>query len=175
MVGNFSSILQRSLQLEASSTSKRLTMSTTPLLRVLLLALLISLIVSQKQLTVGVAQQDWAPKQTLMQYKIDSIGTPIAGTNKEIIFIVTPFSGDADVYVKISGPPSTTDFDLKAADTGADYIWINSTSPFAAQAGPFYVGVYAHKSDVTFSVLVYVTDSTFKLRTFSNSSQSILS
>jgi hypothetical protein len=135
--------------------------SFQPMQAALLFVLMIVMINAQKPLTLGVPVRDVAPKEQFEQFKIDTVPT-VSGTTNELIFIVTPFSGDADIYVKASGPPTLTDFDLKAADTGADYIWINATSPLATHPGPFYVGIYAHESDVSYSVICYVSNRTFK-------------
>ncbi|KAL0490051.1 hypothetical protein AKO1_009417 [Acrasis kona] len=118
--------------------------------------LLFSTIFAQQNLNLGVSVKNRLLKDTMDQFVVDIPEGSIDQAN-ELVFIVTPFSGDADLYIKFDSSPTKDTYDLKSAGTGSDFIAINSTSPFATKRKA-YIGALSIKSDVDFSILAYLSN-----------------
>jgi len=129
----------------------------------LVVILLISTIFAQRNLNLGVAIKDWVQKDVMEQFVLQiPEGSLKTDNSNELVFIVTPFGGDADIFIKFDGTPTKESFDLRSTSNGADFIAYTSSSPFSTKLTA-HIGVLSLKSDVTYSVLAYLSDKHVKL------------
>ncbi|KAL9644004.1 hypothetical protein ABK040_005472 [Willaertia magna] len=79
-------------------------------------------------------------------------------------FVVTPFSGDVDLYVSNVPTASKGNFVFMSESHGFDLIKFDRSDP-KYFAGPYYVGVCSTGSDITeFSIMAYKSSSRIKLK-----------
>jgi hypothetical protein len=91
------------------------------------------------------------------QFTLPPPGTLPAG--EELVFVLTPISGDADLYLSATAPPTKESHTWKAENGGFDIISVNTNTNVK-----FYIGVYgASERQSTFSIIAYISNTTLQL------------
>ncbi|KAG2388673.1 hypothetical protein C9374_000112 [Naegleria lovaniensis] len=86
----------------------------------------------------------------------------LVSSNSSLSFIVTPISGDADVYVSTTRLPDINDpMSYQWSSTvqsGTDTVTINKQSAGYKAGGPYYIAVHGYQKPALFSILVLNSD-----------------
>ncbi len=92
------------------------------------------------------------------QFVLPAMPQPLAA-GEELIFILTPISGDVDMYLSTTTPPTKEHNDWKAENGGYDVIKLTTATP-GYKNDKYYIGIFgASERKSTFTIMAYVKNS----------------
>ena len=93
-------------------------------------------------------------------FKLAKLSPPLTASEK-LNFVLTPYSGDPDMYIGLSGFPSEgiNPVSWKDRRVGIGFISISTTSANYSVNNVYYISVRAY-TDVMFSILAYKSSGT---------------
>lgn len=114
-----------------------------------LIFILFSTILCQNQLQLGIPYTGTVPKDQFVQFELPLSQFPPIGNDDYLVVMLSPLSGDSDLYVHPQQPPSRPcPTCLKSKGPGGDFVELQrSDSRWPTQPGAkFYIGVYGVES-----------------------------
>ncbi|KAF0977889.1 hypothetical protein FDP41_003211 [Naegleria fowleri] len=112
-------------------------------------------------LTTNQATNGTVQGNAIQYYYITNI-PDLASPNSSLSFIVTPISGDADLYISTSRLPDINDptsyLWSSTVQSGTDTVTINKQSAGYKVGGPYYIAVHGYQKPALFSILVLNSD-----------------
>eukprot|EP01027_Heterolobosea_sp_BB2_P001870 GEZU01002793.1.p1 GENE.GEZU01002793.1~~GEZU01002793.1.p1 ORF type:complete len:144 (+),score=16.15 GEZU01002793.1:141-572(+) len=105
-------------------------------------------------------QRGWIANGTVAQQSVDYyvLNGPLPlAQGQTIIFVLSPRSGDADIFISTSPNPTPANAFWSSTSAAGDIIEINATDPHYNVNASYYIGVHG-STDSDYTILAYLSD-----------------
>ena len=117
-------------------------------------------------LQAGSAVNDFVEKDQFSYYRFT-----LSQSHKDLTFVVTPFSGDPDIYVSTTYPyPNRTHYTWSHRSRGRDAVTITESDPRACHTQfhetgtcDYFIAVHGYGAVATYTIMAYLHDNTPKI------------
>ena len=117
-------------------------------------------------LQAGSAVNDFVEKNQFSYYRFT-----LSQSHKDLTFVVTPFSGDPDIYVSTTYPyPNRTHYTWSHRSRGRDAVTITESDPRACHVQfhetgtcDYFIAVHGYGAVATYTIMAYLHDNTPKI------------